>query len=52
MPSNDTSWHHAPVHRLAEAGACVNTAGTYRKAAPLDKLNVCDDWTRACPRGW
>jgi putative transposase len=31
MPSNDTSWPHAPVHRLAEAGTYIVTAGTYRK---------------------
>lgn len=25
------SWPHAPVHRLSEKGACIVTAGTYRK---------------------
>ncbi len=26
-----SDWHHAPIHRLAEPGAYIVTAGTYRK---------------------
>jgi len=32
MNSADTSWPHAPTHRLGEAGTYMVTAGTYRKA--------------------
>ena len=32
MHSTDTSWPHAPSHRLAEGGTYMVTAGTYRKA--------------------
>jgi hypothetical protein len=24
-------WPHSPIHRLSQAGACMVTAGTYRK---------------------
>ena len=31
-----TDWHHAPLHKLAERGTYMVTAGTYRKAHLFD----------------
>jgi putative transposase len=39
-------WHHAPVHRLGEAGAYIVTAGTYQKQhffASPERLTILHD---------
>jgi putative transposase len=35
-PTPIREWHHAPLHKLAESGTYMVTAGTYRKAHLFD----------------